>query len=185
MRPWPSRYVWTIVGTAFGCSIASILGLSLGVFDVDGERNVEFVSSAHADDSSRIDDEMPRDIERISIATVSRFHDMVVSKCLAELPGDLNLQNCGPIGTYTYARGQRLEGDPAWNCLTWQVNNDLGVFGFKVSLRKTAASVVDLQLDAHRLFVSVDSIQNGKDLDDRLPDLGGLSIRQVLNRLKQ
>lgn len=122
------------------------------------------------------------DMQKISVLTANRFHELVL-RCLGDLPNGLSLKNGGPIGTYQVPGGQRIGGEEPPHCLNWQVNDDnFCVFSFDVSLSKTKATVVELEVDGVRLYVNAGYVK-GLNLDAKLTELGNLSAREVLARL--
>jgi hypothetical protein len=70
--------------------------------------------------------------------------------------------------------------------LHWAVSGeDLVVFKFWISTQRTKQTLAKCKLEGRELFVNVDFVTGNQSVDEKLPELGGRSVREVLKHIEK
>jgi hypothetical protein len=78
----------------------------------------------------------------------------------------------------------RVVTDDVLGSLSWHVQADLVIFDMWISTMRTKETVVKYSIENRDLFVNVLGIDGGRGLDEKLPELGGHSVKGLLSLLE-
>ncbi len=129
------------------------------------------------------------DQRQITIREANLFHRHFIDTCMTILPREITLHYSGLVATdhgRLHFQGVSQEinvGDP----LRWGVadKDRLGVFDVWISTQRTKQTLAKCTLEGRQLFVNVDFVGFGHGVDDKLPALGGQSVREVLANIEK
>ena len=125
------------------------------------------------------------DSRAISIRLANLFHYKFVTSCMQHIPDNLQVQYGGHLGTDSGRLGQRFNDSEVTLFLEWDVHGDLVVFSFRISTKPTKHTLAKCQVDNTELFVEANFVDKNRPVDEKLPELGGLSVKEVLLYLER
>jgi hypothetical protein len=129
------------------------------------------------------------DERRITIRQANLFHYRFIDNCMEPLPDDIILQYQGILTDNGVKQGQRIEGSIGWP-LGWQLltekDGEIGlVYTFWISTERIKQTIAKCQIEGKVIYVNADSNENNRTLDDKLPELGNRSVREVLLKIEK
>lgn len=65
------------------------------------------------------------------------------------------------------------------------VEGTVGIFGFWISTARTNSTVALCDVEGTKLFLNVDFVAGFRSVDDKLPQLGGRTVRETLRLLER
>jgi hypothetical protein len=89
------------------------------------------------------------------------------------------------LGTDSGRLGQRFDDPEVTPLLEWDVHRGVVIFSLRISTRRTKETLVKCRVDEKDLFVSVPFVDDDRSVDAKLPELGGKSVREVLQFLER
>jgi hypothetical protein len=126
--------------------------------------------------------QLEADERRITVRQANLFHYRFIHTCMTRLPPNLTVQQGGLLATFNAAKGIWLAdsiGDP----LSWTVFKDLGVFEFWITTAKTKFTLAKCTLEGTDIYVNVIDACGKRTVDEKLPELGGKSVREVFSEI--
>jgi hypothetical protein len=140
---------------------------------VDDERELEDVRK-----------QMQADERRITIRQANLFQYRFVDQCMEGLPEGVTVEYAGVLRTLNAQTGQRVMnqiGDP----LRWDIVKDVVVFSLWTSTEPTKQTLAKCSIEGLELFVNVDFVDEKRGIDEKMPELGRRSIREVVSKIAQ
>lgn len=157
-----------------------------------GQRSVREVLK-HLEDQTNEAEQRPRktkppamqDEDILSIRQVNLFHYKFVTTSMTKIPDELMVRYLGPLGRHSGRLGPAAKPPQEADFLSWQVHkDDTPVFTFRLSTQRNKDTLTQCRVDNRNLFVSATFIAGNRSVDDKLPELEGRSIREVLKYLE-
>jgi len=182
---------WPYGSVSFTAAMLCILACSIGAKPARPRcRTVpaEAAKPAKGDcsDEQRLWRQMLADERRFTIRQVNLFYYHFVHRCVMEgLPDDVLCQYIGLLGTEIgWRRGQRVM-DSIGLPLSWSVYKDGGVVIFEVGIttKPTPKTVAKCCIEGQEMYLNVLHVNKDRDVDEKLPELGGRSVREVLSKM--
>ncbi len=129
------------------------------------------------------------DQRQLTIREANLFHRHFIDTCMKAMPIHTTLSYDGLVATDNGRLPLQLVseeinvGDP----LRWGVGSGdgFGLFEFWISTQHTKQTLAQCTLEGRQLFVNVDFVGFDHGIDDKLPALGGQSVREVLAHLEK
>ncbi len=129
------------------------------------------------------------DQRQLTIREANLFHRHFIDTCMKAMPIHTTLSYDGLVATDNGRLPLQLVseeinvGDP----LRWGVGggDGFGLFEFWISTQRTKQTLAKCTLEGRQLFVNVDFVGFGHGIDDKLPALGGQSVREVLANIEK
>jgi hypothetical protein len=126
------------------------------------------------------------DSKQISAWEVNEVHRRFISLCMQELPDEVTLHYLGTVVTDNGRLKQRVEHPHGHNIgalLSWHVVRDLVLFEFSISTTKSEGTVSQCTIEGRTLYVNVSFVDKNRDIKVPLPELGGVSVQDVVRKL--
>lgn len=127
--------------------------------------------------------DMMAEATKITAFQINRFHQRLIEQCMPLLPKEVELQYLGVVSTNN-GRKKTIIKDDFGLPLSWAFQDDIVVFSLWISTAPTHATTARCRLDDSTLYVNVDGIDQNRGVDDKLPELGFRSVRQILSSLE-
>jgi hypothetical protein len=135
-------------------------------------------------DRERLTKQYEADTRRITIRQISLFHYRFL-EAIDRCAETVSAQYCGILYWGTAHPKQKVE-DNLGDVLGWHVFKDgVGIFSLWISTQRTAETVAKCAIEGQVFFVNVTSVSNNRSVDDRMPELGGHSVREVLANIEK
>jgi hypothetical protein len=130
---------------------------------------------------------MDADERHISIREANLFHLHFIDTCMDVMPREVTLHYDGLVATDNGRHPWRAISHLAIGSpLHWGVGReDFRVFGFWISTQRTKQTLAKCILEGRQLFVNVDFVKNLRSVDEKLSDLGGRSVREVVANVEK
>jgi hypothetical protein len=121
------------------------------------------------------------DLRRVSVADCSLFHQRFFLRCVERLPDTVYFAYAGTLRRHSARTGQRITPtEGVVDGLSWTVMEKVGVFTFWISTKPNVETLDECQTNNQRFYINIGSISKYAGVDDRLPALGGRSVREVV-----
>lgn len=128
-----------------------------------------------------IDDLRKRDLGRITLRQITGFHNSLVSLCGSKLPKDVRIRY---LGSLAYGRENlKILGQEDGLALDWSVEKSVRFFTLWVSTERTNQTLTSRKVECVEFFVNVDFVDEFRSVDEKMPELGGRSVRELLSFL--
>lgn len=132
----------------------------------------------------RLFDQQQQDERQLTIRQANAFHVRFAETVLPEMPWDVTFQYSGPLYRIGHQRQAHHNAGRIANTLHWLVvGRGIVVFDFWISTQPTTETVTDTMIEGQKIFVNVTHVNANRGLDAPLERLGGLSVRQTLQKL--
>jgi hypothetical protein len=127
------------------------------------------------------------DERRITIRQANLFHRHFIDACMGAMPEDVKLSYGGVLAAENGRETLKVEltivnlGDT----LHWRLASSFGIFSVWISTERTKQTLAKCNLEGQDIFVNVDFVRDSRSVDDKLPELGGRSVREVLSNIEK
>ena len=125
-----------------------------------------------------------RSADQISVATAGMLHKLFIDRCIGILPENARLQYLGVMALDDGRAKQQVHDSGASYANHWNVDATPVAFSFWLSIEPTKQTVCKTVVNKQTLHVNVDFVDGNKGVDAKLPQLGKLSVREVLKMLE-
>lgn len=132
----------------------------------------------------RLVSQQQQSMRYITIRDANLFHKRFIDRCMGQLPDEVTIEYVGLLGTDNGRRKTRIVTDDVLGALSWHVQTDLVIFDMWISTMRTKETVVKCSIENRDVFVNVLGIDDGRGLDEKLPELGGHSVTELLSLLE-
>ena len=132
-----------------------------------------------------IERQMEKDLNRLSIGDVSRFHRDLVETLGPVLPHHIDVAYNGPLRIEGAHPSLKIHNQGFTQALCWSVEGSLVVFSFWISTARTESTVAMTQAGKQTIYLNVDHVHQNQPTTKPLEDLGGKSVKEILKLMEK
>lgn len=121
-----------------------------------------------------------KSMREITIREANLFHKQFVETCMENLPREITLQYIGNLGADNGRHKQRILTDEVTAVLHWNVQDHSVRFSFWISTMETKDTLARCSIEKPDIFVNVDFVDGDRSVNQKLPELGNQSVKDVL-----